>query len=198
MRADSGSVFAQRGDDIEPHAIDMDMQLVLRRALIELIASPMRIARQRAMRALLDITPRLPGVLPVVRRVRREDLRAFDAADARGRNQQELGIPHDVLQHRVAAGEIDLFARLGRVILLLVRDALLAHDLPQRIGIRGAVTRRYQTEKRGQYKNRHGKYQPDSPPPLAGGGGGGDATTRAHRRVGAHPHHPPSCRSRDP
>ena len=93
------------------------------------------------MRTLLDIATRLPGVLPVVGRVRRENRGALDATDPRGGDQQELRIPHDVLQHRVTAGEIDLFARLRRVVLLFIRNALLTHDLPQRIGVRRGGTR---------------------------------------------------------
>ena len=134
-------VCAQRRLHVETHAVDMDVQLVLRAPALRVDRQADRIAWQIAVCALVDEVPRLPGGVPVVRRVRREDRRAFDSGDARGRHQQELGIAHTILQHDVAGGEIDQRARLRRMELLLVGHALLADDIPERIGIRRGGSR---------------------------------------------------------
>ena len=148
--ANRAGVFAQRRLHVETHAVDMDVQLVLRAPALRVDRQADRIARQIAVRALVDEVPRLPGGVPVVRRIRREDRGAFDAGDARGRHQQELRIAHTILQHDVAGGEIDQLARLRRMELLLVGHALLADDVPERIGVRRGGSRyRKQSEQRG-------------------------------------------------
>ena len=134
-------MLAQRRLHIETHAVDVDVELVLRASECRIDRQADRLARQIAVRALVDEVARLPGFLPVVRRVRRKDLGAFDAGDARGRHQQELRVAHAILQDHVAGGEIDLRARLRRMELLLIGNALLADDIPKCIFIGGCGVR---------------------------------------------------------
>ena len=213
MRSDRRRVFAQCRAHVETHAVDMDMQLVLRAAAERVDRQPDRVARQMAVRAVFDEGARVPGVSPVVRRVRGKDVGAFDAAQARGRDEQVLRVADEVLQHSIAAAEVDLGAGYGRVILLLVRHALFAHDVPERVGIGGCRARRGDDCQGGE-----DRCTPDTapqPPPQRRGGalhlthlpfelplpfgeGGGVATIPAPRRVAAHPRRLPSCRFRDP
>ena len=61
--------------------------------------------------------------------------RVFDAGDFVGGNQQVLQRAVTVLEQRKATVQVYGQARGRIVLLLLVRDALLADDLPQGVGV---------------------------------------------------------------
>jgi hypothetical protein len=51
------------------------------------------------------------------------------------RNEQKLRRSFDVFQHRESACQIDYGTRRRIAMLLLVRDTLIVHDLPERVRI---------------------------------------------------------------
>ena len=163
---------------VEPHAVDMDVQLILRARVHRIDRQPDRIARQRAMRTLLDVATRLPGVLPVVGRVRRENRGAFDAADPRGRDQQELRI-------RRRCPSAPRSRRRDRPVRTASASGSASH--PERIAHPRSATAHSASAAaaRGVCKvNRAARIKA--------------ATTPAHHQADVHPRRPPSCRSLNP
>ena len=126
----------------------MDVKLVLRAAIFGVDREADRVARQFATCPRIHEASRVPGVLPVIGRIRSQYCRALYPGYAGGRHHQKLCFAVAVLQHHVGCGEIDQLARLRRIEPLLVGHALLANDVPQRVGI-GRRAPREQSEQCG-------------------------------------------------
>jgi hypothetical protein len=83
----------------------------------------------------------VPGVLPIVGRAGRQELRILDASHPVGGDQQKLGVAANVLQHRVAAGKVHLAAWGWTAADLGVGDTEVVHNVPERVRVGGAGPR---------------------------------------------------------
>lgn len=154
---DLACMLGQRFMYIGTDAVDVDVQLVLRPGDVGVDCEAHPVAWQRLPGAFIDEGTRPPRCGEVVGRAGRQDRRTFDAADGLGGDQQKLRPPVDVLEHGVpmlvSSAEIDRRSGGGIVVLLLIWNAAVMNDRPERvrIGIRAA------NAKAPEYNNDRGR-----------------------------------------
>ena len=144
-RADLGFMPMQGLFHVRPQAIDMNVQLVLAAREARIHRESDVVAPERGAGRSDDEAARLPGILPVIGRIRGEQFRALDAFDPAGRDHQILRRPDEILEDGKTsvrpAGEVDLDTG-GRIVRLdLFDDALAVDDLPEHVGIDGREMR---------------------------------------------------------
>jgi hypothetical protein len=146
----------QRFMYVGSEAIDVDVQLVLRPSDCRINRKAYPVARQLMPYPLIDKVSGAPCCSEIVGCAGPEDRCAFDASDPLGGNQKKLCWAINILEYRVpvvfSAVQINQRAWRGVAMLLLVRNTLVMHDLPEyvRIGARHAdATTRERTDGRG-------------------------------------------------
>jgi hypothetical protein len=121
--------------DVGPDAIDVNVHLVLASSDGRIDRHADGLPGEFNLCPPRDIGPRLPRGAPVVRGVGSEKVRALDAGDRSGGDEQVLCRADHILQDRIAItfaiGEIDAFAWRGPVIVELVHDAQVMNHMPQ-------------------------------------------------------------------
>ena len=159
--AETGAIGQKRRANVRRDAIDMNVQLVLASSARRVDRQADRVARQFVGQTRVEERAGRPGGAPVVGRGGVENLRALDPRDPSGGNGQILGDAVDVLQDgdavAFAAREVDRRAGRRRAVGLLVGDAPLMDDAPDRRRIGRAPRKDRPGEEQGDERRARGE-----------------------------------------
>ena len=135
MIVERKAIIGESGCNRLRHAVHVDVQLVLAARPFRVDRQRDRLARQRPPEAPLDKRLGLPAIGEDGRRVRRDHLRVFDAADASGRDGEHLRDANEILEDRnalrLALAEIHGLAGFWSLTRLGMGHARVMDDAPQ-------------------------------------------------------------------
>ena len=176
-------VVRKRLRDVGANAIDVDVQFLLAAGVLRIDRQRDRLARQRpAAEPRLDQGLGLPAVGEHGGRVGRKHLGIFDPRDLPGRNGEHLRDADEVLENRDVLGRVpvavDRLARLRAFARIIVRDAAVVDDPPERVGIGVGGHRGGKNETRQTNRDWRGDATPMCSAPLTTGYGASVQSSR--------------------